>query len=146
MTIHTLHQCQSEEIFKGVWQIASAMGLKMKKWLTNSRFELRKAWTPRHTPSHRLQALEGEHDQRQTQLTPESHHPINTYHASIDKVLSPQEILFALRNICHNETPGEESFSLVAKFYKIDSEILEAEQNMYSSFRRVRRLRYMTAD
>ena len=31
MTIQTLHQCRSEESFNNVWQIASAMGPKMKK-------------------------------------------------------------------------------------------------------------------
>ena len=91
--------------------------------------------------------------QRQTQLTPESHHRINTYYASIDKVLSElelrfsgndQEILCALGNICHSKTPDKESFSRVAKFYKIDGEILEAEQKMYLSFRRVCGLGYMT--
>ena len=34
----------------------------------------------------------------------------------------------------HSETPDKESFSRVAKFYKIDGEFLEAEQKMYSSF------------
>ena len=153
MTIQTLRQCRSEESFNSVWQIASAMGLKMKKWLTNSQFELRGARTPRQTPSRRLQALVGEHAQRQTRLTPESHHCINTYYASIDKVLSElelrfsgndQEILCALGNICHSETPDKESFSRVAKFYEIDGDILEAEQKMYASFRRVRGLGYMT--
>ena len=47
-------------------------------------------------------------------------------------------------NICQSETPDKESFSRVAKFYKIDGEILEAEQKMYASFRRVRGLGYMT--
>ena len=32
------------------------MGLKIKKWLTDSRFELREARTPKQTPSGRLQA------------------------------------------------------------------------------------------
>ena len=36
------------------------------------------------------------------------------------------------------------SLSGVAKFYKIDGEILEAEQKKYASFRRVRELSYMT--
>ena len=153
MTIQTLRQCRSEESFNSVWQIASAMGLKMKKWLTNSQFELREARTPRQTPSRRLQALVGEHAQRQTKLTPESYHHIKTYYASIDKVLSKlelwfsgndQEILCALGNICHSETPDKESFSRVAKFYEIDGDILEAEQKMYASFRRVRGLGYMT--
>ena len=153
LTIQTLRQCRSEESFKSVWQLASAMGLKMKNWLTNSQFELREARAPRQTPSRRLQALVGEHAQRQTQLTPESHHRINTYYASIDKVLSElelrfsgndQEILCDLGNICQSEAPDKESFSRVAKFYKIDGEILEAEQRMYASFRRVRGLGYMT--
>ena len=153
LTIQTLRQCRSEESFKSVWQLASAMGLKMKNWLTNSQFELREARAHRQTPSRRLQALVGEHAQRQTQLTPESHHRINTYYASIDKVLSElelrfsgndQEILCDLGNICQSEAPDKESFSRVAKFYKIDGEILEAEQRMYASFRRVRGLGYMT--
>ena len=55
-----------------------------------------------------------------------------------------QEILCALGNICHSETPDKESFSRVAKFYKIDGQILEAEQKMYASFYRVRGLGYMT--
>ena len=75
------------------------------------------------------------------------------YYASIDKVLSElelrfrgndQEILCALGNICNSETPDKESFSRIAKFYNIDGEILEAEQKMYASFRRVRGLGYMT--
>lgn len=55
-----------------------------------------------------------------------------------------QEIPCALGNICHSETPDKESFSRVAKFCKIDGEILEAEQKMYTSFRRARGLGYMT--
>ena len=47
-------------------------------------------------------------------------------------------------NIYHSETPDKESFSRVAKFYKIDDEIFEDEQKMYVSFRRVRGLGYMT--
>ena len=153
MTIQTLRLCRNEESFNSVWQIASAMGLKIKSWLNNSQFELREARAPRQTPSRRLQALVGEHAQRQTQLTPESYHRINTYYASIDKVLSEpelrfrgndQEILCALGNICNRETPDKESFSRIAKFYNIDGEILEAEQKMYAGFRRVRGLGYMT--
>ena len=47
-------------------------------------------------------------------------------------------------NICDSETPGKEGFSSVAKFYKIDGKILEAEQKMYATFRRERGLGYMT--
>ena len=107
---------------------------------------------PRQTPSRRLQALVGELAQRQTQ-TPESHHLINTYYASIDKVLSElglrfsgnnQEMLCDLGIICQSGTPDKESFFRVAKLYKIDGEILEAEQKMYASFHRVHRVGYMT--
>ena len=95
---------------------------------------LRKGNRPR-----RLQALIDGHAQRRKQLTPESHHRINTYYASIDKVLSDlelrfsgndQEIVCALGNIYNIETPDKESFSLVYEFYNIDGEILEAEQKM----------------
>ena len=55
-----------------------------------------------------------------------------------------QEILCVLGNICNSETPDKESFSRIAKFYNINSEILEAGQKMYASFRRVRGLGYMT--
>ena len=55
-----------------------------------------------------------------------------------------QEILCASGNICHSETLDKESFSRVAKFYKIDGEILEAEEKMYASFRRVGGLGCMT--
>jgi len=67
----------------------------MKKWQTNSQFELREARAPGQTPSRRLQTLVGEQAQRQTQLTPESHYRINTYYASIDKVLSELELRFS---------------------------------------------------
>ena len=40
-------------------------------------------------------ALVGEHAQRQMQLTPESHNRINTYYASIDKVLSELQLRFS---------------------------------------------------
>ena len=75
-----------------------------------------------------LQVLVGEHVQRPTQLTLESHHRTNTYYASIiDKVLSElqlrfsgndQEILCALKTICHSETTDKRSFFRVAQFYK----------------------------
>ena len=78
---------------------------------------------------------------------------MNTYYASIDMVLTEleprfntkeQEIICALGNICHSETPDKENFFREAKFYKIDDEILEAEKKMYASFRRVHGLGHMT--
>ena len=51
------------------------------------------------------------------------------------------EIISKYSVLCegHREKPDKESFSRVAKFYKIDGEILKAKQKMYASFRRVRR-------
>ena len=105
-----------------------------KRWLTSSQFELREAWALWETPSRSLQDFVGDHVQRQTQLTSESHHRMNTYYASIDMVLTElqprfrekeQEIICALGNICYSETPNKESFFRVPKFYKIDDQIPE---------------------
>ena len=88
MTIQTIRQCRSEESFNSVWQILLVMGLKIKRWLTSSQFELREAWALWETPTRSLQDFVGGHVQRQTQLTSESHHRMNTYYASIDMVLT----------------------------------------------------------
>ena len=74
MTIQTIRQCRSEESFNSVWQILLVMALKIKRWLTSSQFELREAWALWETPSRSLEDFVGDHVQRQTQLTSESHH------------------------------------------------------------------------
>ena len=98
--------------------LAVSTQLKQLRRSCDLLFDLSSARAPRQTPWRRFQALVGEHAQRQTQLTSESHHRINTCYASIDKVLSElelrfsgndQEILFALGNIYHSETPDKES-------------------------------------
>ena len=76
------------------------MGLKVKKWLNNSQFELREARALRRTPSRSLQDLVGDHVQRQTRLTLESHHRMNTYYASIDKVLTELELRVNRNSLC----------------------------------------------
>ena len=68
--------------------------------------------------------------------------PWTSYCLSLSSGL--EEIICALGNICHSETSDKESFSRFAKFYKIDGEVLEAEQKMYASFRCVRGLGHMT--
>ena len=144
MTMETLRRCRSEQQFGLVWQMASLMGLKVKTWLANSPFEFREARAPRHRPSQRLQALLGESAQGHIQVMPESHHRVNTYYQSIDKVLSElehrfrgndQEILCALGDVCQSEIPMQENFVTVANFYEIDEEILKVEQKMFTSFR-----------
>ena len=100
MTIQTLRRCRSEEGSNSVWQIVSTMGLKVKKWLNNSQFELREARALRQTPSRSLQGLVGDHVQRQTWLTPESHHRMITYYASIDKALTELELRVNRNCVC----------------------------------------------
>jgi len=70
-------------------------------------------------PSRRVQALVDEYAQGQSCLTPESHHRINTYYTSIDRVLSElklrfsgndQDILSALGDICHSDSVSEMTY------------------------------------
>ena len=103
--------------------LVSVRVLKIKRRLTSSQFELREVRALRQTPSRSLEDLESDHAQRQTQLTPESHHSMNNYYTSITKVLPELEPRLSrnnLGNICPSKTPDKESFSRVAKFYKID--------------------------
>ena len=142
--METLRRCRSEDQFNIVWNMASLMGLKIKFLLSNTGFELREARVPRHRPSRRLQALVGESSKDHVEVTSESHHRVNTYYPSIDKVLSElelrfsgndQDIIHALGDVCQNKDPKVESFALVAQFYGIDQEILQVEQKMFTSFR-----------
>ena len=64
-------------------------------------------------------------------------HRINIYDAFTDKVLSEldlsfngndQEILCALWNICHSETPIKKASPALLIFFKIDGKVLKAEQ------------------
>ena len=102
-------------------------------------------------PSRRLQALVGERAQRQTQLTPESYHRINTFmlpstrycpSLSSGEMTKKSSVLWEISVTVKHLI--KKSFSCIAKFYNIDGEILEAEQKMYASFRRTRGLGYMT--
>ena len=95
MTIETLRQCPSEESFHRVGHIVSVRVLKIKRWLTSSQFELRDVRALWQTPSRSLEDLESDHAQRQRQLTPESHHGMNTYYTSINKVLTELEPWFS---------------------------------------------------
>ena len=100
MTIQTLRRCRSEEGSNSIWQIVSTMGLKVKKWLNNSQFELREARAFRQMPSRSLQDRVGDHVQRQTRPTLESHHRMNSYYASIDKVLTELELRVNRNSLC----------------------------------------------
>ena len=100
MTIETLRQCPSEESFNRVGHIVSVRVLKIKRRLTSSQFELREVRALRQTPSRSLEDLESDHAQRQTQLTPESHHDMSNYYTSITKVLPELEPRFSRNNLC----------------------------------------------
>ena len=62
MTIQTLRQCRSEESSNSIWQIVSAMCLKIRRWLTNL-IELRGGRALRQTPLRSLQDFVGDHVQ-----------------------------------------------------------------------------------
>ena len=85
------------------------MGLKMKKWLTNSQFELQEAGALRQTPLTRLQALVGEHAQRQNAADSGTASPYSLRHrrnlTSVSKVYEAAPIsLFWVTNRL-NELP-----------------------------------------
>ena len=129
ITIQTLRTFQQR-----VANSISSGSEKIKKRLSNSQFELREARTPRHKTLRRIQALLGEHTQGEMQLTPELHHRVNTYHASLDKVLSELEVRFSGNNreysvfweisLTGKRLIKKLSFSRTAKFYEIEGEIL----------------------
>ncbi|CAL4119289.1 unnamed protein product, partial [Meganyctiphanes norvegica] len=69
-------------------------------------------------------------------MPPESHHRVNTYFASLDKVLgeletrfstNDQEILCSLSEIALVENPNEKNFQTVSEFYKLDRDLLRAD-------------------
>ena len=77
-------------------------------------------------------------------FTSKSHHRVNTYYPSFDKVLSElelrfsgndQDIIHALGDVCQNKALKVEIFATVAQFYGIDQEILQVEQEMFTSLR-----------
>ena len=80
--------------------LVSVRVLKIKRRLTSSQFELREVRALRQTPSRSLEDLESDHAQRQTQLTPESHHSMNNYYTSITKVLPELEPRLSRNNLC----------------------------------------------
>ena len=128
-TIQTLRTFQQR-----VANSISSGSEKIKKRLRNSQFELCEARTPRNKILRRIQALLGEHTQREMRLTSESHYRVNTYHASLDKVLSELEVRFSGNNreysvfweisLTGKRLIKKLSFFRTAKFYEIDGEIL----------------------
>jgi len=74
--------------------------------------------------------------------SPESHHKVNTYYSSLDKVLlelqtrfssNDQEVLCSLGDIALQEKPSERSFDTVSAFYKLDRDLLEADFGIFKN-------------
>ncbi|CAB3983630.1 zinc finger MYM-type 1-like [Paramuricea clavata] len=112
------------------------MSNEMKKDIKGSRFVFKEARAPRNKPSRRLQALIGESTFTNIACvtTPKTHHRINTFYLSLDKVLSEmksrfhnnnQEILCVLGDVVLNDSPLENSFDAVAEFYNVDRDLLK---------------------
>ena len=120
--------------------LVSVRVLKIKRRLTSSQFELREVRALRQTPSRSLEDLESDHAQRQTQLTPESHHSMNNYYTSITKVLPDLEPRLSR----YKSVLWETSVPVKHLIKKASPALREAEQKMYASFRCVRGLGYMT--
>ena len=74
---------------------------------------------------------------------PEDHHRVSTFYTSLDnKVLAEieiqlnrndQDVLCALGDITLNDSPTSDSFDLVARYYKLNRELLLAHQRLRSS-------------
>ena len=81
---------------------------------------------------------------------PEDYHRVKTFYTSLDDVLAEIEIRFsgndqdalcALGDITLSDSPTTatsdsfESFYLVASYYNLDRELLQADQRMFSQFK-----------
>ena len=144
LTMKTLRNCRNEKSYELLWNRAKIMSDEIKDNIKESDFIFKEARAPRSKPSRRLQALIGEPTSLNTAhtITPQTHHRINTFYRSLDKVLNEmqsrfdnndQEILCALGDVVLNEHPSGKSFEMVAEFYNDDKELLEVEQNMYQN-------------
>ena len=147
MTLATLRSCRNEESFTSVWKLCECISVKMKSWIAESDFSFRDARVPRWQPSTRLQALVGENQNVNVappQSKPEDYHRINTFYTSLDKVLAEietrfsgndQDVLCALGDITLSYSPTSDNFDLVARYYNLDRELLQADQRLFSQFK-----------
>ena len=141
LTIRTLGECCNDDSFNKIWQRADQISQNIKSWIENTRFNFCDARIPRKKTSHRLQALVGELTGIDAQpLTPVQHHRVNTYYNSIDKVLSElevrfkgndQDVLCALGAIAISDSPSQSDYELVANFYGLDKDLMEADQRLF---------------
>ena len=86
LTIKTLQKCRDEKSFELLWKKAETLSREIKKEII-----FKEAKSPRNKPSRRLQALLGESTSvtnAQYVTTPKTHHRVNTFYRSLDKVLN----------------------------------------------------------
>ena len=144
LTIKTLQKCRDEKSFELLWKKAETLSRDIKEEIIGGDFIFKEAKSPRNKPSRRLQALLGESTSvtnAQYVTTPKTHHRVNTFYRSLDKVLNEmktrfnrndQEILCALGDVVLNENPLQRNFEMVAEFCSVDKDLnLEVEKDMY---------------
>lgn len=148
LILETLQSCRNYENFTLVWKLSESIGVKMKSWIAESDLSFRDARVPRRQPSTCLQALVGEKQNSSAAglpSKPEDYHQVNTFFASLDKVVAEienwfsgndQDVLCALGDITLSDSPASESFDLVASYYNLDKELLQADQRLFNRFKK----------
>ena len=121
LTIAALKGCRNERDFDLIWKQVEILSNKVKNWINDTEFSFKEARVPRTVTNT---------------MTPESHHRVNTYFLSLDKVQgelktrfsdNDQEILCSLGEIAMLENPSEKCFQTVTEFYKLDGDLLKAD-------------------
>ena len=117
LTIATLLQIPNKKNFDALCSMAEKLADQLRVEVRDSKITFLEANVPRKKPSRRLQALVGEVINANTiNQTPQEHHRINTYYASLNIVLTEmksgfqgndQDILCALADVVLNEHPSQ---------------------------------------
>ena len=142
---------RNEDSFTSVWKLCEAISVKIKSWICELEFALfRDARLPRLLPSTRPQALVGETYQIVNEASlppkPEDYHRVNSYYASLDKILAEietrfngndQHILCALGDITPNESPTSDSLDRVARYCSLERELHRADHRLFGHFKEV---------
>ena len=118
----------------------------METILENTNFDFKDAQLPRiKKPSRRLQAFVGETQDNEHSISDvQQYFKVNTYFASLDRVLSEmghrfneedQSILTSLSSLIFSQTPEEEAFNAVADFYGLDKDLLQVDHKLLQQFK-----------
>ncbi|KAK6191009.1 hypothetical protein SNE40_002759 [Patella caerulea] len=145
-TIATLQKCRNDQHFELAWKQSEKLSEDVKAVLEDTAREFKDARLPRtRRAPRRLEALLGlgAGDDQVQHNTPKDHYRITSYYPSFDKVIGEMEsrfdmedqsVLCALGDVVLNDNPDISSYSKVAEFYHMDSEILLVEKKNYLSF------------